>query len=68
MKIQKRSILTRVLHTREIDITESQIKEWEEGGLIQDVAPHLSVEDREFLINGVTEAEWREAFGEEDED
>ena len=67
MLIQKRSILTRVLHTRYIDITEEQIKAWEDGALIQDVAPHLSVSDREFLINGVTDDEWNEAFGGFDE-
>jgi hypothetical protein len=39
------------------------------GGLIQDVFPELSVDDREFLISGISpHCNWDEEFGDDDED
>ena len=68
MIVTRKSILTGIVRTRELDITEAQFEAWQNGELIQDAMPQLSVSDREFLINGVTDAEWRQTFGEEDED
>ena len=65
MLVQRRSILTGLVRTRELDITEEQLEAWQSGALIQDVMPHLSDADREFLINGVTEEEWAATFGED---
>ena len=65
MLVQRRSILTGLVRTRELDITEEQFDAWQAGALIQDVMPHLSDSDREFLINGVTEEEWAATFGED---
>ena len=39
---------------------------WKKGMLIQDALPELSVDDREFLISGISPEGWSEAFGEED--
>ena len=68
MKITRKSILTGIVRTREIDVTVEQVEAWKMGALIQDAMPHLSVADREFIVNGITDAEWRQVFGEEDED
>ncbi len=68
MLVIRKSILTGIVRTRDLDITEAQFEAWQNGALIQDAMPQLSVSDREFLINGVTDAEWRQTFGEEDED
>ena len=68
MLVTRKSILTGIVRTRDLDITEAQFEAWQNGALIQDAMPQLSVSDREFLINGVTDAEWRQTFGEEDED
>lgn len=68
MLVTRKSILTGIVRTRELDITEAQFESWQNGALIQDAMPQLSVSDREFLINGVTDTEWRQTFGEEDED
>ena len=46
----------------EIDVSEKQITLWMEGALIQDVMPNLTPEEREFLMTGITPAEWDEAF------
>jgi hypothetical protein len=51
----------------ELPVTAQQIDEWKnKGRLIQDVFPHLSASQRQFLMSGVTEAEWVKAFGDED--
>ena len=67
MQITKTSGLTGVTHTREIDVSESQMIRWHNGGLIQDELSHLSADDREFLITGSTPEEWADVFGEESE-
>ncbi len=46
----------------EIDVSEKQITLWMEGALIQDVMPNLTPDEREFLMTGITPAEWDEAF------
>ncbi len=67
MKITRVSFLSKKTHTREIDVTSEQLKAYAEGGLlIQDALPHLSADDREYLITGSTPEEWDEAFGGEE--
>jgi len=68
VKITKVSKMTGVEHTREIAISDDQLALWRDGGYIQDVAPMLSQDDREFLISGTTPEEWAEAFGDPVED
>ena len=68
MLVTRKSILTGIVRTRILDITEEQVESWKMGTLIQDAMPQLSVADREFVVNGITDAEWRQVFGEEDED
>jgi hypothetical protein len=46
-------------------------EEWaalDKGALIQQALPHLTLADREFLMTGITDEEWNEAFPEDDED
>ena len=68
MKINRKSKLTGIFHTREINVTKEQIVRWKSGELIQDVMPHLSIGEREFLITGITEEEWLKTFGEEEDE
>ena len=58
MRIAKQSMLTGNITTREIPVTNWQIIQWRDGGLIQDVMPDLSAEDREFIKTGITPEEW----------
>ena len=37
------------------------------GGLIQDIMPDLSPDQREFLMTGMTPLEWTNMFGDDDE-
>ena len=62
MLIAKTSSLTSRTHEMEIDVSEKQITLWMEGALIQDVMPNLSPDEREFIMTGITPAEWDEAF------
>ena len=65
MIITRTSHLTGNTNVMELPITQSQLDAWVDGELIQNVMPHLSVDEREFIISGVTPAEWNSMFGEE---
>lgn len=67
MKITRKSILSEITHTREINITELQLKQWRVGKNIQWLCPQLTPEEREFLITGATPEEWAETFKDLDE-
>lgn len=38
---------------------------WTEGKLIQDAMPYLNADQREFLVSGMTPAEFEALFGED---
>lgn len=58
MEVTRMSIISGVVRTRDINITEEQLNRFQNGELIQRVAPHLSADDREFLISGISSDEW----------
>lgn len=58
MKITRTSGLTGQVNTKDIDVTPQQLEEWKSGGLIQNIMPDLSADDREFLMTGITAEEW----------
>ena len=62
MLVGRKSLFTGAKSEMEIDVTEKQITLWMEGELIQNVMPNLSPDEREFLMTGITPAEWDEAF------
>lgn len=66
MKFDRRSMISGNIHSMEIDVTQEQYDNWQRGRmLIQDAMPHLSAEEREFLMTGITPAEWKKTFGED---
>tara|TARA_R110000824_G_scaffold319676_1_gene506680 strand:+ start:415 stop:612 length:198 start_codon:yes stop_codon:yes gene_type:complete len=65
MQITKASQITGKEASMEIDVTEDQIKAWENGQLIQNAMPNLSADEREFIMTGITPDEWDEVFGDE---
>ena len=65
MQITRKSLLTGVVRTLDIDVTFEQIQAWQRGALIQDVMSHISDEEREFIISGVTQKEWNSVYPEE---
>lgn len=68
MIITKTSSLSGIERTMDLPITEEQLKNWEDGMLIQMVMPNLTAAEREFLISGVVQEEWDELFAGVDED
>ena len=65
MLISKLSPISMKDHTREIDVSQSQLDAWKSGVLIQNAMPNLSADDREFLMTGITPEEWDEHFSDE---
>lgn len=63
MKITRESLYSGATSSKDIDITEEQLAAWQQGELIQNVAPHLSDHDREFIMTGITPEEWDAVFG-----
>jgi len=62
MQVSKRSTATGELNTMVLDITMPQYMDWKGGMLIQNAMPQLSADEREFLMTGMTPAEWDEMF------
>lgn len=63
MNITRTSMFTGITRTLDLPITEEQIAAYQNGALLQDAFPNLSPGDREFIKTGVTDEEWKEAFG-----
>jgi hypothetical protein len=62
MKITKKSRATGIEHTMDLDITQEHLDRIARGEFVQDACPHLSPDEREFLISGTTSEEWVELF------
>lgn len=58
MLVTRTSIFTGIKRTRDLPVTEVQMKTWEEGTPVQVAFPQLSSEDREFILSGATNEEW----------
>jgi hypothetical protein len=63
MKITRKSTLTGIERTRTIAIEAKRLAEWKMGyGPLEELAPEVSDEDREFIISGIIPDEWTAAF------
>lgn len=67
MLIRKRSQLTGITRELEIPVTPEQLQSWKDGMLIQNAMPHLTIEQREFIMTGITQEEWDAVFKDDDE-
>ncbi len=70
MRITRKSDVSGKENTMDLAVTEDQLRNWlgtqdVPGQLIQFVMPHLSSEQREFLISGCTPEEWKKIVDEE---
>ena len=68
MMITKKSMFSGTANTMDLPVTQVQLDRWQGGELIQTVFPFLSASEREFLMTGVTAAEWNHEFGNLDSD
>jgi len=64
MLIKRQSILSGKVHEMDVNVTEDQFNLWQSGVLIQNAMPHLSADEREFMISGITVEEWKTLHGE----
>ena|SRR6478609_11842721 len=53
--------------SKELDVTQEQLDRWAGGELIQNVFPDLDPDDREFIMTGMSQAEWDKLTEEDDE-
>lgn len=67
MLITKTSTLTGIVRSREINVTQAQLDQWQAGMLIQQAMPNISLSDREFIMNGITDEEWDDLLADEEE-
>ncbi len=69
IQVTRQSVITKKINTMELPITQEHLDIYETVGdmLIQDAFPNLNVEQREFLLSGITPQEWNDTFGEEDD-
>ena len=58
MLIERRSLVSGVLRTLDLPITEDQIEMWENGAKVQDAFPNLTPSQREFILTGITDDEY----------
>jgi len=64
MLIEKKSPLSGEWNVMDLPVTEEQLTSHTNGQLAQEVFPHLSPSEREFIISGITPKEWVMMFGE----
>ena len=67
MRITRTSQLTGNTTHWNMPITQEQLDAWAEGVLIHEAMPHLTANQREFILTGITPSEWNAAFNELDE-
>jgi hypothetical protein len=71
MKVTAISQLSGKETTMDMNITEDELYRVENRfntkELIQNIVPNLTMEEREFLMTGITSEEWNSMFGEIDE-
>ena len=66
MLITRTSFISGLTRTEDIDITQEHLDDWNSGTIIQHAMPHLTADEREFIMSGCTAAEWEAIFGEEE--
>jgi len=60
MIVTRKNIFTGQSRSLDLDVTQEQLNRWQGGEKIQNVFPHLSVDEREFLMTGIIGEEWNE--------
>ena len=63
VRVTKTSMLSGLQSSMDLPVRQGNIEQWLSGALIQDAMPHLDDDQREFLMTGITPAEWNETFG-----
>lgn len=62
MKVTRKSLLTGITRTMDLDITVQEVIDYEKGELAQRAFPRLTQDEVEFWISGTTPEEWDEVI------
>lgn len=62
MKVTRKSPFSGEVNSMELNITEDQMRKYNNGELIQNAFPNLTPDERGFFKTGITAKEWDEAF------
>lgn len=65
MTIAKESAISGKVSEITILADPKDIERWNRGELIQNALPYLTIDEREFLMTGITPEEWEETFKDE---
>lgn len=66
MIIKRVSVFSGVERVRDIPVNPQDYASWEQGYAgIDEAMPYLNNQDREFILSGMTDQEWKNAFSEE---
>lgn len=69
MQVKRKSILTGEMNTRDIPLNPDDMMLYQlEMGTVDDLMPYLSDTDRTFIMTGITDEEWQDAFADVNED
>ena len=60
MRIIRRSLVSGETNVMDLPVTQMQLQEWKNGGLIQNVFPDLTPDESEFIQTGITPNEWQQ--------
>lgn len=68
MLVYKKSVVSGVVNEMEIPVSPERIAAFFQEGspLVQNAFPELNVDQREFLVSGITPTEWNNIFGEDE--
>lgn len=66
MKVTRISMASGKQRTWDLDITPEQIDRYNNGALVQDAFPNLTASEREFILTGMTDAEWDYMFSDDE--
>ncbi len=67
MTITRTNPLTGKINFLSLDITKEQLRSWHNGELIQNAMPNLTIDEREFIMTGITPDSWSKLFGDEED-
>lgn len=66
MIVTRKSKLTGTVRTRDIPVKQRDLEMYDAGyGSAADILHYLNNEDREFVMCGITNGEWNQAFSKE---
>ena len=67
MLITRTSPFSGKTNSMNINVTEEQLKNWQQGMLIQNAMPNLMADEREFIKTGIMPEEWDALFSDRPE-